>query len=152
MKIGIISDTHGLLRASAADALKGVDLILHAGDIDTPQVFAQLNAIAPVHGVRGNMDRHPEMRLLPSSDILSIAGRCVYMIHDLTLMDIDPDAAGVSVVVSGHTHVPKISQRGPVLYINPGSAGPKRFQLPVSVGLLEMGKHGVTPAVIALPA
>ena len=149
MNIGLISDTHGLLRQSAVTALKGVDIIIHAGDIDTPEVLAQLSAIAPVYPVRGNMDRHPEMKHLPRYEIVEAGGLFLYVIHDLMTMDMDP-AAGMDVVVSGHSHIPEIAYRGRVLYINPGSAGPKRFQIPVSVGMLEIKGGKMTPEIIEL--
>jgi putative phosphoesterase len=151
MNIGLISDTHGLLRKSAVTALKRADIIIHAGDIDTPDVLTQLSAIARVYAVRGNMDRHPEMKHLPGYEIVEAGGIFLYVIHDLAAMDFDP-AAGMDVVVSGHSHTPKISYRGRVLYINPGSAGPKRFQLPISVGLLEIEDGKITPKIIELEA
>ena len=149
MNIGLISDTHGLLRKSAVDALKSADLIIHAGDIDTPEVLTQLSAIARVYPVRGNMDRLPELKHLPAYEIVEAGGLFLYVIHDLAAMDFDP-AAGMDVVVSGHTHTPKISYRGRVLYINPGSAGPKRFQLPISMGMLEINGGKITPEIIEL--
>lgn len=149
MNIGLISDTHGLLRESAVVALKTADLIIHAGDIDTPEVLARLSAIAPVRPVRGNMDRRPDMRYLPEYEIVEASGLFLYVIHDLTTMDFDP-AAGMDVVVSGHSHAPKIEYRGRVLYINPGSAGPRRFSLPISVGMLEISAGKITPTIIEL--
>jgi len=149
MNIGLISDTHGLLRKSAVTALKKADIIIHAGDIDTPEVLTQLNAIARVYPVRGNMDRLPELKHLPGYEIVEAGGLFLYVIHDLAAMDFDP-AAGMDVVVSGHSHVPKVSYRGRVLYINPGSAGPKRFQLPISVGMLEINNGKITPKIIEL--
>jgi putative phosphoesterase len=149
MKIGLISDTHGLLRKSAVTALKKADIIIHAGDIDTPEVLTQLSAIARVYPVRGNMDRHPEMKYLPVYEIVEAGGIFLYVIHDLMAMDFNP-AAGMDVVVSGHSHAPKIAYRGRVLYINPGSAGPKRFQLPISLGMLEIKNGKITPQIIEL--
>jgi len=149
MKIGLISDTHGLLRKSAVNALKKVDIIIHAGDIDTLEVLTQLSAIARVYPVRGNMDRHPELKHLPGYEIVEAGGIFLYVIHDLMTMDFDP-AAGMDVVVSGHSHAPKIAYQGRVLYINPGSAGPKRFQLPISMGLLEIKDGKITPRIIEL--
>jgi uncharacterized protein len=149
MNIGLISDTHGLLRKSAIAALKSADIIIHAGDIDTPEVLTKLNAIARVYPVRGNMDRHPDMKHLPGYEIIEAGGIFLYVLHDLMTMDLDP-AAGMDVVVSGHSHIPKISYRERVLYINPGSAGPKRFQLPISVGMLEIKDGKITPRIIEL--
>lgn len=149
MRIGLISDTHGLLRKSAVNALKAADIIIHAGDIDTPDVLTQLSAIARVYPVRGNMDRHPEMKYLPEYEIVEAGGIFLYVIHDLMTMDFDP-AAGMDVVVSGHSHVPKVEYRGRVLYINPGSAGPRRFSLPISVGMLEIKGGKITPQIIEL--
>jgi putative phosphoesterase len=149
MKIGLISDTHGLMRKSAVTALKTADIIIHAGDIDTPDVLLRLSAIARVYPVRGNMDRRPEMKHLPGYEIVEAGGIFLYVIHDLMTMDFDP-AAGMDVVVSGHSHAPKIAYRGRVLYINPGSAGPKRFQLPISVGMLEVKDGKITPQIIEL--
>lgn len=149
MNIGLISDTHGLLRKSAVTALKKADIIIHAGDIDTPEVLTKLNAIARVYPVRGNMDRLPEMKHLPGYEIVEADGLFLYVIHDLMAMDLDP-AAGMDVVVSGHSHIPKITYRGRVLYINPGSAGPRRFQLPISVGMIEINNGKMTPKIIEL--
>jgi len=149
MNIGLISDTHGLLRKSAVTALKKADIIIHAGDIDTPEVLTKLNAIARVYPVRGNMDRLPEMKHLPGYEIVEADGLFLYVIHDLMAMDLDP-AAGMDVVVSGHSHIPKISYRGRILYINPGSAGPRRFQLPISVGMIEINNGKMTPKIIEL--
>lgn len=135
---GLISDTHGLLRPEARRALAGVDLIIHAGDIGAPQILEQLRALAPVHAVRGNNDREPWARDLPETEALELEGATLYVLHDLSELDLDPAAGGFAAVVTGHSHRPAMSTRDGVLYINPGSAGPRRFSLPVAVGLLEI--------------
>lgn len=135
-RIGVVSDTHGLLRPSALDALRGVDRILHAGDIGGRDVVRGLESIAPVFLVRGNTDHEPWARDLPLSCVVEIGVHRLYMTHDRASMPIDPVAAGVSVVVTGHSHKPLLTRERGVLYFNPGSAGPRRFTLPVSVGRL----------------
>jgi len=139
--IGVISDTHGLLRPEAVEALKGCDLILHAGDVGKPQVLDALRQMAPVHAVRGNVDRGAWTQDLPVREHLTIEGHVVFVLHILEDLDVDPAAAGFSVVIFGHTHQPKIEPQGNVLYFNPGSAGPRRFKLPVTVGRLTFA-HG----------
>lgn len=148
--IGLISDTHGLLRQNAIDALTGVDLILHAGDIDNPAILDQLNRIAPVRAVLGNMDRDPGLGHLPRFDVIETGGIYISIIHDRDQLDLDPAAAGFSVVVCGHSHRPSIEKKGGVLYINPGSAGPRRFKLPVSVGFLDINGAEYTPRLIEI--
>jgi uncharacterized protein len=135
---GLISDTHGLLRPEARQALTGVDLIIHAGDIGAPEVLEELRALAPVHAVRGNNDRGPWARGLPETHALEVDGASLYVLHDLNELDLDPAAGGFTAVVTGHSHRPAMSTRNGVLYINPGSAGPRRFSLPVAVGFLEI--------------
>ena len=134
--IGIISDTHGLLRDEAVDALKGVDIILHAGDIDIPDVLDGLRSVVPLVAVRGNMDFGRLRKELPENDIVDTAGHLIYMIHEIHRIDLDPVAAGISAVVYGHSHRPNIETRQGVLFINPGSAGPRRFNYPVTVARL----------------
>ncbi|MEZ4579928.1 MAG: metallophosphoesterase family protein [Desulfobacterales bacterium] len=151
-QIGLISDTHGLLRDSAVSALAGSDLIIHAGDIDTPEIIDRLQEIAPVIPVRGNMDRPTKRRTLPRHETVEIDDISVYVLHDLDQLDLDPAAAGFDVVVYGHSHRPKITYRENVLYINPGSAGPRRFSLPVSVGLLEIENNHIIPRIIEIEA
>ncbi|HTX24193.1 MAG TPA: metallophosphoesterase family protein [Steroidobacteraceae bacterium] len=136
--LGLISDTHGLLRAQAKQALAGVDLIIHAGDIGTPQVLAELRTLAPVHAVRGNNDRGPWALALPATEAIELEGVSIYVLHDLQELDLDPAAAGFGAVIAGHSHRPAIETRDGVLYLNPGSAGPRRFSLPVAVGFLEV--------------
>jgi hypothetical protein len=142
MKIGVISDTHGLLRPEVAQALKGVERILHLGDVGGPSVLQALEQIAPVTAIRGNVDREGPCSELPDTEVVLIAGRYVYMLHDLKTLHLDPAAGRFAAVLFGHTHVPNYYRRKGVLYFNPGSCGPKRFDLPVTVGLLTAGKDG----------
>jgi uncharacterized protein len=136
VKIGVISDTHGLLRPDAFAVLRGSDFIIHAGDIDEPAILEKLAKLAPVTAVRGNVDRGSWAKKLPISAVLEFDDVFIYVIHDLLELDLKPEAAGFSAVIYGHTHVPKQENKNGVLYFNPGSAGPRRFQLPVSVGRL----------------
>jgi uncharacterized protein len=136
--VGLISDTHGLLRPEAKRALAGVDLIIHAGDIGTPEVLEELRTVAPVHAVRGNNDRGAWARTIPATEALEFAGASIYVLHDVNELDLDPAAARFAAVVAGHSHRPAMAHRDGVLYINPGSAGPRRFGLPVAVGFLEI--------------
>jgi putative phosphoesterase len=141
--IGVISDTHDLLRPEAVEALRGSDHIIHAGDVGAPEILDTLREIAPVTAVRGNVDKGAWAReKLRDSEVLEIAAVSIYVLHDLGQLDLKPQAAGVAVVVSGHSHVPKQEMRDGVLYFNPGSAGPRRFKLPVSIGklILEDGR------------
>jgi putative phosphoesterase len=147
MRIGLISDTHGLLRPEAIDALKGVDRILHAGDIGTPEVLAALAAIAPVTAVRGNNDTGPWARRIAETEVVTMQTVRIYMLHDLKQLDTDPAAEGFAAVIAGHSHKPKIEDRNGVLFVNPGSAGPRRFKLPLSVGYLDI-LHGKLSARI----
>lgn len=135
---GVISDTHGLLRPEALEALRGSAHILHAGDVGDPAILAALSAIAPVTAIRGNIDRTGPCAELPATEMLELGGTLVYMVHSLHDLDIRPEAAGVRVVIAGHSHKASIEQRGDVLYLNPGSAGPRRFKLPVSVARLTL--------------
>ena len=136
VRIGLISDTHGLLRPQALDWLQGSDYIVHGGDIGSQDILDQLAHIAPVTAVRGNNDREGWAMQVPETDFLQVGDLFLYALHDLALLDIDPAAAGVRVVVTGHSHKPLIEERGGVLYVNPGSAGPRRFTLPISAGEL----------------
>ena len=138
LKIGLISDTHDLLRPQAGSALAGVAHILHAGDICGGEVLAELAHIAPVTAVRGNNDRGQWARALQTTAVVEFGGVRIYMLHDLSELAIEPRAAGVHAVIYGHSHRPRIEERAGVLYVNPGSAGPRRFSLPVSVGMLEI--------------
>ncbi|RZI45066.1 metallophosphoesterase [Herbaspirillum sp. HC18] len=138
MRIGLISDTHNLLRPEALAALKGVDRIIHAGDICGAQVLQSLAAIAPVTAVKGNNDRGDWARELPERERIDLGGVGVYIVHDLHDLDLVPEANGIKVVVSGHSHRPLMKMENGVLYVNPGSAGPRRFRLPISIGFLEI--------------
>jgi putative phosphoesterase len=134
--VGVISDTHGLLRPEAVAPLRGSDYIIHAGDVGDAEILKQLNAIAPLTAVRGNVDREPWARKLPETQVLEAGGISIYVLHSVADLDLKPEAAGFAAVVSGHSHIPKQEVRNGVLYFNPGSAGPRRFKLPVSVGRL----------------
>lgn len=136
MIIGVISDTHGLLRPEAGDALRGSELILHAGDIGAPEILKYLRNVAPITTVRGNLDTQSWAQKLPQTEVVEIGGISIYMLHNLDDLDLKPEAAGFQVVVYGHSHQSKIEEKNGVLYFNPGSAGPRRFHLPVSVGKL----------------
>jgi putative phosphoesterase len=141
--IGVISDTHGLLRPEALTALRGSHRIIHAGDVGSPKILEQLTTIAPVTAVRGNIDKDAWARKLPETEVFEIAGLSIYILHDLSKLDLRPQAAGFAAVISGHSHVPKQETRDGVLYFNPGSAGPRRFNLPVTLGRLVIASGGV---------
>jgi putative phosphoesterase len=130
-RLALVSDTHGLLRDSVTDALQDVDLIIHAGDVGDLSLLRRLETIAPVVAVRGNVDN--ALIELPLAEVVSVNGRLIYVLHDLSLLDLDPATAGIAMVVSGHSHQPRIDRRRGVLYVNPGSIGPRRFNLPVSL-------------------
>jgi uncharacterized protein len=149
-RIGVISDTHGLLRDEAVAALRDSQLIIHAGDIGSPDVLTRLGAIAPVHAVRGNNDRDEWARAIPETTAVEVGAFTIYVLHDLAELDIDPRAAQFSAVISGHSHKPRIDQRDNVLYLNPGSAGPRRFNLPIAVALLRVGRNGLEPEIVEL--
>jgi uncharacterized protein len=136
VKIGVISDTHGLVRPEALRALDGVDRIIHAGDVGGSEVIEALSAIAPVDVVRGNNDKDPWGAQLPAWLALEFEGVSIHVLHDVKEMDVDPAAAGFRVVIAGHSHKPVVAERDGVLFVNPGSAGPRRFSLPVTVGYL----------------
>jgi uncharacterized protein len=138
LTVGVISDTHGLLRPEAVAALAGVDQILHAGDVGTPDILASLKAIAPTTVVRGNVDHGVWATALPLTDVARLGTLDVYMLHDLATLDVDPVAAGFAAVISGHSHQPKAEWKRGVLYLNPGSAGPRRFTLPVTLSILRI--------------
>ena len=148
MKIGVISDTHGLLRPEVAPALAGVERILHLGDVGKISILGELEKIAPVTAVRGNVDREGPCGELPETDVALIAGRYVYMLHDLETLHLDPAAGKFAAVLFGHSHIPNFYRRKGVLYFNPGSCGPRRFDLPVSVGLLTVSDDGEFEAEI----
>ena len=148
--IGVISETHGLLRPVAIAALRGVDHIIHAGDVGTSEVLDRILAIAPVTAVRGNVDKDSWARRLPETEVVELGGASVYVLHDLGTLDLKPEAAGFGVVISGHSHVPKQELRGGVLYFNPGSAGPRRFKLPVTVGKLRVERGIVWGEIVPI--
>ncbi len=138
MRIGIISDTHGLLRREAESALEGVDLIVHAGDVGDPEILARLKRIAPVFAVRGNVDTSPWAQGLPLTIVVEAGGATLYVLHNLREMDMRTDGGNFDFVISGHTHQPEQAENNGVLYINPGSAGPRRFNLPVTLALVDL--------------
>ncbi|MGA9543306.1 MAG: metallophosphoesterase family protein [Candidatus Sulfotelmatobacter sp.] len=148
--IGVISDTHGLLRPEAIAALSGADHIIHAGDVGSAEILEKLAAIAPVTAVRGNIDKGARSRKLPETAVLELGGISIYALHDLAQLDLKPKAAGFAAVISGHTHVPKQETQDGVLYFNPGSAGPRRFKLPVSIGKLTIEDGGVRGELLDL--
>ncbi len=148
--IGVISDTHGLLRPEAVKALTGVELIIHAGDIGDPAILDELGEVAPVHAIRGNIDVQPWARDLPDTDVIEIGGIALYVLHNVNELDPHPRTAGFAAVISGHSHKPMIKNRDGVLYFNPGSAGPRRFSLPITVGRLRIEKGRLAPELIEL--
>ena len=148
--IGLISDTHGLLRPEVVDSLQGVDRIIHAGDVDKPEVMEALNHIAPVSAVRGNMDKGEWADEFPDTEALEVGEVWLYVIHDLQKLDLDPRAAGFNAVIFGHSHRPFERRENGVLFINPGSAGPQRFSLPISLALLEIENRSVKTRFINL--
>lgn len=150
MRVGVVSDTHGLLRAEAVSALRGSDLIVHAGDVGKPEVLDQLREIAPTLAVRGNVDGGAWATVLPPVEVVAVDGLYLYVLHNLTDLDIDPKAAGFAAVISGHTHRPSAEVRDDVLYLNPGSAGPRRFTLPVTVARLRIGRRRLTHEIVEL--
>jgi len=136
--IGLISDTHGLMRQEALTALKGTDLIIHAGDVGKPGIIEQLRAVAPVVAVRGNVDKGAWASELPMTAVAEAGSVLIYVLHDIQELDLDPAAAEFNIVVSGHSHKPSHTERAGVMYLNPGSAGPRRFQLPITVARLDL--------------
>ena len=148
MKIGVVSDTHGLLRPEVTAALAGVEEILHLGDVGKMSVLEGLGRIAPVTAVRGNVDREGKCGELPETEVVLVGGRYVYMLHELEKLHLDPAAGKFGAVLFGHSHVPNFYRRKGVLYFNPGSCGPRRFRLPVTVGLLTVGGDGEFEAKI----
>jgi putative phosphoesterase len=137
-RIGLISDTHGLLRKEAMEALRGSEVIIHAGDVGKSEILEELGKIAPVVAVRGNVDTEPWAKALPETAVLEAGAAMIYVLHDVKALDLNPAASGFHIVVSGHSHKPGKTERDGVLYINPGSAGPRRFQLPVTVAWLTL--------------
>ena len=150
IRIGIISDTHGLLRPEALNALQGAEHILHAGDVGDPAILDTLGAIAPVTAIRGNIDEGGSCSHLPPSELIELNGRNIYMLHDVKKLDLNPEAAGIAAVVFGHSHKPLVERRRGVLFLNPGSAGPRRFQLPVTVAWLHIEARGLRAQIVPL--
>jgi uncharacterized protein len=148
--VGVISDTHGLLRAEAIDALRGVELILHAGDVGKPEVLDELRRLAPTFVVRGNVDHGGWASLLPVSEIVQVGDHSFYMLHDIGELDLDPSTAGFAAVIFGHSHQPSIETRDGILFLNPGSAGPRRFKLPVSVARISVCGGQLDPQIVTL--
>ena len=147
-RVGVISDTHGLLRPEAVNALADCDLVVHAGDIGVPEILDDLREIAPLVAIRGNIDKWAGD--MPDTEVVEIEGRYIYVLHDLKALDLDASAAGFDVVVSGHSHKPSKTVEDGVMYLNPGSAGPRRFSLPVAVATLSISAEGVDAQIIEL--
>ena len=148
--VGVISDTHGLLRPEAVAALRGSDYIIHAGDVGDPDILKDLASIAPVTAVRGNVDHGAWARELPESNVLQVGSMAIYVLHDVSRLDLDPAAARFSAVVFGHSHRPSQEYRNGVLFFNPGAAGPRRFSLPVKVGRLRISSSQLSAEIITL--
>jgi putative phosphoesterase len=146
-KVGIISDTHGLLRPEALHHLTGVDHIIHGGDIGRPEIVTELRRIAPVTAIRGNVDTAEWAKDYAETATVRLADRTFYVLHDLKALSIDPAALGIDVVISGHSHQARIETSGGVLYLNPGSAGPRRFRLPITLATLELGRGELKPVI-----
>ncbi len=152
LRVGLLSDTHGLLRPEARAFLIGCDYILHGGDIGGQEILDELALIAPVIAVRGNNDGAPWAKQLADTELIRVGNVFVYVIHNLAELDIDPGAAGARVIVSGHSHKPSIEERGGILYVNPGSCGPRRFKLPICLGELIVAGDAVSARIVDLPA
>lgn len=148
--VGVISDTHGLLRPEAISALRGSDYIIHAGDIGDPEILKELSTIAPITVVRGNVDREAWARKVPQTEVLEAGDLSIYVLHSVTDLDLNPEAGGFAAVVSGHSHIPKQEIKNSVLYFNPGSAGPRRFKLPVTMGRLVIESGSVRGEIIRI--
>jgi uncharacterized protein len=148
--LGVISDTHGLLRPQALAALRGCDLIIHAGDVGKPEVLDRLREIAPTFAVRGNVDAGPWADRLPNTDVVEVGEALFYVVHNIADLDLDPPTAGFAAVVFGHSHQPSIETRDAVLYLNPGAAGPRRFKLPVSLARVRVAGREVQPEIVEL--
>ncbi len=138
LRLGVISDTHGLLRPEAEQRLAGVDHIIHAGDIGRPEIIERLRAIAPVTAIRGNVDKAPWANMFRETETVRLGGHAIHILHDINDLLFDPAARGIDIVVSGHSHKPLIERRGDALYLNPGSAGPRRFNLPITLATLDL--------------
>ena len=151
MRVGVISDTHGLLRPEALAALQGAEHILHAGDVGDPAILDALCTIAPVTAIRGNIDEGGPCAWLPATALVELAGQSLYLLHDGKQLDLNPEAAGIAAVISGHSHRPLLETRRGVLFLNPGSAGPRRFKLPVTVAWLHLESRGPRAEIVTLP-
>ena len=149
--IGVISDTHGLLRPQALDLLRGADYIIHAGDVGNPNILDALRGIAPVTAVRGNVDNGAWANALPATDVLEVHGTSIYMLHNIDDLDLNPQAAGFAAVVYGHSHMAEQEIRSGVLFFNPGAAGPRRFKLPVTVGRLLLRDGALHGEILSVP-
>ena len=150
MTIGVLSDTHGLLREEVRDRLHGCDTILHAGDVGSPSVLAALRQIAEVVAVRGNVDTGHWAQELKAEEYADVDGRRICVVHDVRTLSFNPAAAGIDIVIYGHSHKPAIEDKDGILYLNPGSAGPKRFHLPISMAMLRVEPEGLVPEIIEL--
>jgi hypothetical protein len=150
IEVGVISDTHGLVRPEALRALEGVELIVHAGDVGSPDVLDALRAVAPVHAVRGNVDRGVWTESLPETAVVEVAGRSLYVLHDRAELDLDPATAGFAAVIFGHSHRPHHEEKDGVVFLNPGAAGPRRFRLPVSLARVTVDEARVDVRMIEL--
>lgn len=150
MIVGVISDTHGLLRPEAVRALRGSEHIIHAGDIGSPEIIPAMQQIAPVTAIRGNVDLDPWTRKFAETEVVELAGLSFYIIHDVNALDLNPRAAGFAAVISGHSHKPKQEMKDGVLYFNPGSAGPRRFRLPITIGRIEIVRGKIETAILPL--
>ena len=148
--VGVISDTHGLLRPEAISALRGSDLIIHAGDVGNPEVIEELRGVAPTFIVRGNIDKESWASALPMTELVEIGGVLFYVLHEISQLDFDPAAAEFAAVVYGHSHVPSIETRQGVLFLNPGSAGPRRFKLPVTVARVRVSGQRIDSEIVQL--
>lgn len=148
--VGVISDTHGLLRPEAVGALQGSDYIIHAGDVGDPVILANLSKIAPVTAVRGNVDREKWARDLPTANILQLGEVAIYVLHNIEELDLDPRSAGFAAVIFGHSHEPEQEMRGGILFFNPGAAGPRRFTLPLTLGRLRVANGKISGEILNL--
>jgi hypothetical protein len=150
MRIGVISDTHGLLRPETLEGLQGADHILHAGDVGSPDILHALRLIAPVTAIRGNIDEGGPCQYLPTTELLELGGHHIFMLHNVNKLDLNPEAAKISAVIAGHSHKPLVEWRRRVMFLNPGSAGPRRFQLPVTFAWLHIETAGLSAQIVPL--
>jgi uncharacterized protein len=150
MIVGVISDTHGLLRPEAIEMLRGSEHIIHAGDIGAPEIIPELEKLAPVTAIRGNVDQMAWCRKFPETEVVELGGLHIYILHNVNAIDLNPKAAGFASVISGHSHKPHQEMKEGVLYFNPGSAGPRRFKLPITVGRLEINGAALNATVLSL--